>query len=979
MSLNKKGDKYKNFIVTKYLPIDEINCILIELKHEKLGCEVIKILNDDEENLFSLSFKTYPDSSNGAPHILEHTVLCGSKKFPVKDPFFSMIKRSLNTFMNAMTGSDFTCYPASSCLEKDFYNLFEVYIDAVFHPNLNELSFLQEGHRFEFSIPDDASSDLIYKGVVYNEMKGSMANPDNVLFQHMMKHLTPDLPYAYNSGGDPKEIPNLTYEKFKNFHKKFYHPSKCLFFLYGNLSLEKQLDFIEKNALAGIIKTPELEKIKRQKRFEKPVVFEDRYPIQEGESIFNKSIISFGYLTCDIENQIDLYGLAILDNILMGTDGAILKLSLLGSNLCMQADSLLDTEMSEIPYIIILKGCEAKNSAALLSIITTTLEKLKQSKIPQMLIDASLHQLEFMRSEITHDHAPYGLTLFFRSALAKQHNIEPENSLVIHTLFKTLKEKLSDPSYIPYLIDKYFLNNNHLVKLILNPDSNLMHEMDVEEKTKLEKIQSKLDPSDIEKIITQADELQKFQKLQEKQSLDCLPKIKTEDILKNNKNYPLKIEKIKNFNIFHHSVFTNEILYVDLMFDLPDLSSDEVDLLSLYSSLLTEIGANKRSYIENLEYIQLYTGGIGTYLPIHIQAEDFNKAEPQIAIKTKCLNRNSQKLFSLIKDILTTPNFDDSNRIKEILLQQYTYLEHSLVKNSMKYASLTSQASLSYPASLSSKWHGPNYLTRLKSIIENIDKKLSLLIEDLKKLHKKVFLNSKANLVLSCSDEMYKNLRKNDFYDLLDLQINLSPLLAQEEFFEKSKKSSIQIIPAPVAFIASSYKTVGFLDQNSAYLLIASQLFENKVLHKKIREMGGAYGSSASYFATSGIFTFSSFRDPHIKSTLKAFKQAIEEIAKGNFEKSDLDEAILQIIQHTDVPISPGAKAITAYSWLKSKKTDEMRQHFRDKILTCTKKDILDAVKTNLLNQIDSEVTKVFTGKEIVEKEDVKMDILNIF
>ena len=233
------NEKYNNFIVTKNIPIEEIKVQLIELTHIKLGTQVIKIKNDDDENLFSLSFKTLPKDSKGSPHILEHTVLCGSKKYPVKDPFFSMLKRSLNTFMNAMTGSDFTCYPAATLVEKDFYNLLEIYLDAVFFPKLEKMSFLQEGHRLEFSSPQDASTNLIYKGVVYNEMKGSMSNPDNILMQKMFENLTPDLPYAYNSGGDPKKIPSLTYEELKEFHKNFYHPSRCLFFFYGNLDLKK--------------------------------------------------------------------------------------------------------------------------------------------------------------------------------------------------------------------------------------------------------------------------------------------------------------------------------------------------------------------------------------------------------------------------------------------------------------------------------------------------------------------------------------------------------------------------------------------------------------------------------------------------------------------------------------------------------------------------------------------------------------------
>jgi Zn-dependent M16 (insulinase) family peptidase len=242
--LSKVGDTYLDYEVTKYMHIDELQCILRELVHKPSGAQIMHIENDDPENLFCLSFKTLPSSSNGAAHILEHTVLCGSKKFPVKDPFFSMTRRSLNTFMNAMTGADFTCYPAASQVEKDFYNLFDVYLDAVFHPEIKELSFLQEGCRLEFSKPHNPKTSLEFKGIVFNEMKGSLSSPDSRLWHAMLEQLTPDLPYAHNSGGDPKDIPSLTYQQLIDFYENFYHPSRCLFFLYGNLSLKNHLDFL---------------------------------------------------------------------------------------------------------------------------------------------------------------------------------------------------------------------------------------------------------------------------------------------------------------------------------------------------------------------------------------------------------------------------------------------------------------------------------------------------------------------------------------------------------------------------------------------------------------------------------------------------------------------------------------------------------------------------------------------------------------
>ncbi len=968
---NKKNQKYKNFTVTKYKQIDEIGLNLIELEHVNTGATIIKLENDDDENLFSLSFKTWPDSSNGVPHILEHTVLCGSKRFPIKDPFFSMLRRSLNTFMNAMTGADFTCYPASSCVEKDFFNLLDVYMDAVFYPNLKKYSFMQEGHRFEFQNPNDASSPLIYKGVVYNEMKGAMSSADNRLWHKLMEKMLPDLTYCYNSGGEPKDIPNLTHEGLIDFHKKYYNPSRCLFFFYGNNDLKKELDFIEEKVLKNAEKLPKLGILKKQQRFSKPISIKDRYPVAENESTDNKAIISFGYLTCSIDNQLDLHALMLLDNILMGTDAALLKIELLKSKLCKQIDSVLDTEMSEVPYAIICKGCKEQNKDKISNLINQTLENIIKTGLPQKLIDAALHQLEFSRTEISSDFGPYGLTLFFRAALSKQLGIEPENALEIHSLFKALKEKFDDPGFLPYLIKKYFLENTHRIDLVMTPDAHIHQTEEMEERSKLDEIQSHLTPEKIHEIIENSQTLKKYQKEQELQSIECLPKIKISDVPKKIKNYPLTKQKFDNFTLYHHDNFTNDIIYTDIVFDLPKLTLKEIENLTLFTSVLSGLGAGTRSYIDNLEYIQAYTGGISAFLSLNIQVDDVNNSIPIISLQSKALSRNSDKMFSLLKDTITNVHFDDKNRIKELLTQQYVYLENTLPQNAMKYAVNLSQSSLTYPCSLVSKWHGLNYFLNLKNIMKNLDNNLEELIDLFKTIHKKIFSSKNIDLVISSSNKNLDKIKKDNFYSLLDLKFNETSKFIYD-FKKPPKTSSAKIIASPVAFTASSYKTVNFLHEDSAYLLVSTNLMENKILHKKIREEGGAYGSGANYSPSSGIFTFNGFRDPHIQRTRDAFKLAIKEISENTITAQELEEAKLGVIQDIDVPISPGSKADAAYTWLRAGKTKEIRQKFRDKILSATIDDIKNAVKKHLLNQIDNAQDAIFSSKELIEKENIK-------
>ena len=426
---------YKNFRFTKFFPLPELQSDLIELIHEPTGARIMHIANEDPENLFCLAFQTLPTRSNGVAHVLEHTVLCGSQKFPIKDPFFSMSRRSLNTFMNALTGQDFTCYPASSLVEKDFYNLLEVYLDAVFSPQLKKLSFLQEGHRLEFSSVKDIESPLRYQGIVFNEMKGAMASADSRLWHHIMEHLVPDLPYHYNSGGDPKEIVNLTYGDLLDFHRIFYHPSRCLFFFYGNLELAKHLDFIEEMALKNVKKLAPLPPIPLQKRFKTPIEKVNFFPIQSDEDLENQCQIAFCFLTAHLSWQSDILALSLIEILLLDTDASPLKMALLQSGMCLEVDSLLDTEMSEIPFILICKGCNQKNTQKLKKFIFKTITQFIAKPIDLILIEAAIQQLEFDRTEIHGGSDPYGLNLFFRSGLIKLHGIDPEEGLKIHTLF----------------------------------------------------------------------------------------------------------------------------------------------------------------------------------------------------------------------------------------------------------------------------------------------------------------------------------------------------------------------------------------------------------------------------------------------------------------------------------------------------------------------------------------------------------------
>lgn len=972
-SLKTPSEKYLDFIVIKAVEITELQCLLTEIVHAPTGAQIMHIGNDDPENLFCLSFQTLPYSSNGVAHILEHTVLCGSEKFPVKDPFFAMTRRSLNTYMNALTGQDFTCYPAATQVPKDFYNLLSVYLDAVFKPNLKQLSFMQEGHRLEFSHPNDPHSLLEYKGIVFNEMKGALSSPTSRLGELLNKTLFPDITYGYNSGGDPQIIPSLTYEQLLEFHQQYYHPSRCLFFFYGNMPLVKHLDFIAENTLNKAKKVSSLPSIPLQPRFSQPRHVHGFYPIAPHEQTEDKTMVGLGWLTCHILEQHELLAINILDIILMDTDASPLKMALLKSGLCKTAGAYIDVDINEAPFVIVLKGCNAENAGKIESLMRVTLSRIVDEGISLELVENAMHQLEFFRSEITGDHAPFGLSLFMRSALLKQHDAKPEEGLMIHSLFERLRQYiLEDPKYLTKLIQKHLLNNTHFVRVVLEPNKDIEAQELAQERAVLDKIRESMSDASVQHLIEQAKELTAFQKSQEEVNLDILPKLTLSDVPVYIRDYPITKETIGDFQIFHHNCFTNEIIYADLVFNLPDLKEDELPYARLFTVLLPQMGCGDRSYIENLDFIQANTGGINSYLSLNLQAQDCNKIYPSISLKGKALHRKMPKLFQLLNEMSTTANFKDLSRLRELLQKHYTGLESSLNQNSLRYAINLSASGLSVPSHIANIWYGLEYFWKIKELAQNFDKHKDDLVKKLLEMKDKLLAVGKPDLVLSSNAKMYDELKGHHFYDLLDMKLKpRNPWQSPLKLPDISSQG--RIISAPVAFIGKVFNTVPYVHPHAPALNIAAFLFDNLTLHTAIREQGGAYGGGAVSNAMSGHFYFYSYRDPNIFNSLESFEKSIKNVLKGKFNAEDLSEAKLEMIQSMDGPISPGSRADLAYGWLREGKTPEIRQAFRDKLLASTKKDVIEAVREEIVSNWEKGATVVFAGKELLEKENAAL------
>lgn len=977
MALKTIGDTYNGFILKRKIDLPEINCLMKEIEHEKTGATVLHIENDDPENVFCLSFRTLPDTSNGVAHILEHTVLCGSKRFPVKDPFFAMTRRSLNTFMNAFTGADFTCYPAASQVPQDFYNILDVYLDAVFHPNLNEYSFLQEGHRLEFSNPEDPSSPLEYKGIVYNEMKGAMSSPDRRLHDAFDHALFPDLTYGVNSGGEPAVIPELTYEELKTFHQRYYHPSRCLFYFYGDLPIERHLDFINEKALEGVEKTTPIPHIPKQKRFTNESDRTIGYPFAPGEETAEQTMAALGWLTCDILDQDTLLALSIAALVLFGTDAAPLKMSLLKSGLCKQVYASLGDENSEVPLTITLKGCDQENVPKLKALIFEKLKEIVKEGLPHDLIESALHQVEFHRSEITGDHYPYGLSLFLRCGLLMQHGGLPERSLLVHTLCDGLRDKLKkDPGYLCQLIQEHLIDNPHFVSVTATPNASLNDQEREKEEASLKEKERLLKDEDKELLVKRAKELEAFQKEQEDVSLDVLPKISLNDVPKKARYYDLKEEKAGNLNLFHHDCFTNDIIYADLVFPLPKIEEHELSLLRIFTLLLPQLGCGGRSYASNLEYIQAYTGGISASETLNVHASDPYQLDPFFVIEGKALKRNQDKLFHLLYEMTTSVDFTDIPRIKEVLVKHFSGLQSSLNQNAMRYSLGLAVSGLGPATRVSQALGGLEYYHAIKKLVEDFDNKADQLVQSLQHLQQRMLAVGTPHLILSCDHHLYDQLKSENFYGLAMMETN--PVTVWEtDFSIPNIESQGRMIASPVAFTAKAMKSLPYTHADTPALSAAAKIFDNVTLHPLIREKGGAYGGGATNNATHGTFSFYAYRDPNIVSTFDAFEQAVKNVEDGRFTDADLEEAKLEILQGLDNPISPGSRGYVAYSWLRNGKSLEIRQKYRDQLLALTCDQISQAVHTHLRPQFDKGISVVFAEKELLDTENQRFQEKN--
>ncbi|WP_020408434.1 insulinase family protein [Hahella ganghwensis] len=929
---------HQSFECVARTPIEALHIELQEFRHLRTGARHFHLHADQKENVFLVALRTVPGDSTGVAHILEHTTLCGSQRYPVRDPFFMMTRRSLNTFMNAFTSSDWTAYPFASQNRKDYFNLLDVYLDAVFFANLNELDFAQEGHRLEFEETENTDSSLVYKGVVYNEMKGAMSSPMSQLWASFTKHLYPSSTYHYNSGGEPDHIPDLTYDQLQAFYKKHYHPSNALFMTYGDIEAKSLQAEFEDKALSHFDGPGEKAFVSNEKRYFAPVRVQECYPLSGEEETGHKTHQIIGWLlneSADLENNLEAH---LLTNVLLENSASPLMHALETTDIGHSPSGLcgLEDSYKEMAFVCGIEGSDPEQAADFEALVLSVLEEVARDGVPQEKVEAVLHQLELSQREISGDSYPYGLQLILTAMTPALQGQNPAQVLDIGPVLVKMRERIKDPEYIKSLVRKHLLDNRHRITLTLAPDSSLEEQREAFMKAKLEGIKSRLSDDEKAAIVSQAKAL--LDRQNQKDPEEMLPKVGLDDVPLDI-HIPDPVAGSEVSGITAYAQGTNGLVYHQAVIPLPDLTDSEIQLLPLLSYCLPEVGAGDKSYLEMQELQSAYTGGLSSYWEIRGEVDDEQKCKGYLVFSGKALERNQSRLVDLMKLTLSQPRFDEHERLRELIALLASRREQGVTSNGHGLAMAAAGSLLSPSASVSHKTSGLEGIRWIKKLDREIREAEALqrLAADLEALHQKVMANPMQFLAIAepANVEALKTSIAEGWEKGAEQSASQLSLPATREHVKVGWVTNSQ-----VNFCAKAFATVAGDHADAAALTVLGHYLRNGYLHRAIREQGGAYGSGASQDNANAVFRFFSYRDPRIEGTLEDFAGSVKWMLESDHSEEELEQAVLGVVSSIDKPKSPAGEAKSAYHSELFGRTPAQRKEFRRRILQVSMDDL---------------------------------------
>lgn len=958
------GDILHGFKVLRVETLPGVRITAYEIKHEKTGAKVLHLHSDDRENLYAIGFRTPPADSTGLPHILEHSVLAGSGKYPLKDVFKELMRSTLQTFINAFTYPDKTIYPVASQIKGDFFNLARVYTDLVLHPRLLKETFFQEGHHLEFTVPDNLSSDLTISGIVYNEMKGAYSSPDSLMYKAIQENLYPGSIYAFDAGGDPDVIPTLTYEQFHKFHQTYYSPSNARFFIYGDIPTTEHLAFLAE-MLAGFERVKVNSSIKSQKRLTKPRIVHNTYPVDKNESLTGKTSVNLAWMmseNTDYENSLIL---EIISGLLVGSPASPLRKALIDSGLGedLTPVSGIEGDLKQLMFAVGLRNTDSAAAPNIEKMILATIQNIVSTGYDSELIEGILHQIEFHGKEIVRGSYPYGITLMGNVFQTWLYDGDPLIGLDFPLIIEKIRKLwAADPQLFQKMTKQWLLDNRHRIMAIMEPDPDFGEKKEKEYQKKMAKLKASFNDAELKNINTRAKELKQFQSEPDSpEAMATIPKLKIEDIPRAVEIIPTENISIGGIPALEHDIFTNGIVYIDLVFDISHIPEELQQYLPLLGKITSGMGAAGISYDEMAKRIALKMGGFGYDSSAGFSA-DAGSCWQKMIISGAALYRNLPEALDIISDILSAGDLNNETRMYDLIAERKNNLQSAIVPSGHIFARMTAGAALTLPAYRDEQWNGRTQLRFVQHTARNFPSVKQELAGKLEQLKAMIF--TRDNLIINVTAETDGlKLVGDNIARLLDKL----PATVNKQKQAPPPLPSVQAgiaVPTQVSYVACVLKAPAYIDPASALLMVAAKELSNNYLYKHIRVQGGAYGGMSSYDPSLGLFSFLSYRDPHLVETLKVFRDAEEFLSQTEMSADDMRKAIISTIGMLDRPLDPGSRGHAALMRSIAGITDGMRQKFREEILSAKPQQLKKTISKYFSDAARSAGVAVYSAQE---------------
>ena len=948
------------------------------LRHKKSGARVLLMENDDENKVFYVGFRTPPEDSTGLPHILEHSVLCGSKAFPVKDPFVELVKGSLNTFLNAMTYPDKTVYPVASCNDKDFQNLMHIYMDAVFYPNIyvHDEIFRQEGWSYHMESEDDA---LTYNGVVYNEMKGAFSSPEGVLERVILNTLFPDTAYANESGGDPEVIPELTYEQFLDFHRKYYHPSNSYIYLYGDMDMEEKLRWLDENYLSAFDKKEIDSAIRKQEPFASMVDVEQNYSITASEPEEDNTYLSYSkVIGTSLDRELYL-AFEVLDYALLSAPGAPLKKALVDAGIGKDIMGSYDNGIYQPIFSVIAKNANIEQKADFVAVIEKTLSDLRKNGIDKKALEAGIHYHEFRYREADFGNYPkglmYGLQVFDSWLYDDE---KPFIHLDALETFAFLKERVGT-GYFEELIEKYLLDNTHGAIVAVKPERGRSARMDKELEEKLAAYKESLGREELAGIVSATHQLAAYQEAEElPENVEKIPVLKRADI--GREIAPIYNEELQvdGTPLLYHEIETNGIGYVDLLFDLSGVPAEMLPYVGILQAVLGMVDTAHYEYGELYNEIHVHTGGIGTSIELY---PDVTKAKEKefkatFEMKAKALYGKLPVAFDMMQEILTQSKLDDEKRLKEILSMTKSRLQMRFLSSGHVTAALRA---LSYASPLSrfkDLTGGIEYYQVVKQAEEHFEEEKEVLISRLRTLANQIFRADNVMVSYTAAREGLDGVKEQ--IAALKAALFTKPVTAENCVIFCEKRNEGFKTSSQVQYVA---RAGNFIDAGLSYtgaLQILKVIMSYEYLWQNVRVKGGAYGCMSN-FTRLGEGYFMSYRDPNLEKTNAVYEGVVDYLKHFTVSERDMTKYIIGTISNIDQPMTPAAKGDRSMSLYLTHVSAEMIQKEREEILCAEEKDIRALADIVAAVLACNQLCVIGSEEKIEEQSELFMEVKDLF